>query len=120
MDKRGLLVQKKEIMENFDFDRVHEVMKLLNWEWGVIGCATDAVPNRERICTSASDRIDNVIKSFMEDPWHESTYVSSGGFKARIVTSRSGIHSLELSFEIVDFKGLDNLDLYTMEAIYGD
>jgi hypothetical protein len=63
--------QIDEIMDNFDFRRVHEMMKAVNWTWG-----DDGVPEEPELRTHA--------RQLLREIAHQEFYSSSGsgGFEA--------------------------------------
>ena len=72
-----------EIMDNFDFDKVHECMTKLNWKWVNNKSNTVRIPDKSEIREEArrllKECIDrNHIKN--SSCW----MVSCGGFKAQI------------------------------------
>ena len=67
----SLLQQKMEILDRFDFDKVHEYMKDTGWSW----CS--GLPTAFDLKVTAARLLDNVIKS--EEPASNS---STGGLTA--------------------------------------
>lgn len=59
------------IMENFDFERVHKVMDMLEWRWV---SAKNGVPSVEELKKEA--------KRLLVSSCSEKTQISTGGFKA--------------------------------------
>ena len=87
--------QIEEIMDEFDFEKVHKVMKLLNWKW--VG-ADDGVPRIAEMRRSARDhlaRVANVKSGAIGS--------ASGGFVARRETVE-GQQRLSLAFEIASWE----------------
>ena len=60
-----------DIMENFDFERVHKVMDMLEWRWG---SAKNGVPSVEELKKEA--------KRLLVSACVEKNHISTGGFKA--------------------------------------
>jgi hypothetical protein len=89
-----------DILNNFDFEKVHVVMKSLNWGWYPKG-----VPTVDDITFSARERIESVIKSCLLDAKPEEEYfVSSGGLKATAIKDDYGqITFLQLEFVVVSW-----------------
>ena len=54
----SLLQQKAEVLDRFNFDKVHEYMKETNWTWFAHG-----VPTPLELEITASRLLDNVIQS---------------------------------------------------------
>jgi len=66
-----------DIMDEFDFEKVHDIMKYLNWEWA-IGNGESAVPSMWRIMEQAKHLLEEVAGR--EDG--KCSYISTGGFMA--------------------------------------
>lgn len=62
------------IIDEFDFDRVHEVMKLLDWQWLTVRDDGMELPSKERLIAAARHRLRSSVKS---------GYCASGGLVAR-------------------------------------
>lgn len=76
-----------KIMDNFDFHKVHEVMKFLNWEWGF---TKNGVPEECEIRSFA--------RSLLKESVDKDCDIESGGFK---VINNEDI--LKLEFIITDW-----------------
>ena len=74
------------IMDEFDFNKVHKTMKLLNWEWRDIG-----VPDITEIRRNARYILNTAYKS-------ESGYCSTGGFESKVTK-----HGISLKFIIAEW-----------------
>lgn len=63
----------QELIDGFDFERVHSVMKTINWTWTNIGVPSqnDMIAKVHSLYSSIRDR---VLR-------HEYCYCASGGFK---------------------------------------
>ena len=76
-DERYFLLPTKlrnkidDIMENFDFERVHKVMDVIGWRWVF---ALNGIPSVEELKKTA--------KTLLVSACKEKTTVSTGGFKA--------------------------------------
>jgi anion-transporting ArsA/GET3 family ATPase len=79
-----LLEQLNNIMERFDFEKVHAYMKLTNWKW------IDEVPSVNKLRTTAEKLLYDVIVS--DSP---TTTSGTGGFTASKFT-----WGIELAFSI--------------------
>jgi hypothetical protein len=96
------------ILNNFDFLKVHLVMKSLNWVWYPKG-----VPTVDDITFSARERIESVIKACLLDAKPEEEYfVSSGGLKATAIKNDYGqITFLQLEFVVTSWDLNDPHDI---------
>lgn len=94
IELRKRLEVVEEIMENFDFERVHAVMDFLNWTWGL---DNPEVPTIQVLRSTARGLLLDVVA----DP--EKTYVGAGGFYARrhlFKDEDEESEELRLSFEL--------------------
>lgn len=82
-DVKKELIDK--ILEKFDFDKVHDVMEKLSWNWATVG-----IPSTYQIIKQAKELLYEV--SELENLSH----VATGGFRATKIDDEQ----LELSFEI--------------------
>ena len=73
--KQVLLNQVDEIMDSFDFRKVADVMKHLNWEWKGVG-----VPDEYEIRKNARELMKMAIKAGEE--------MSTGGWQVRIMSGQ--------------------------------
>lgn len=76
----------ENIMDEFDFDRVHKTMKSLNWEWRDKG-----VPDITEIRENAIYILNRAYES-------ESGYCATGGFEAKVTK-----HGVSLKFVVADW-----------------
>lgn len=88
------------IMDNFDFKKVHKTMNFLGWKWG-----ENEVPSVEELKETASDLLNHVVDVLTEDPpsvHHTDRFLTStGGFHASgYRTKRGNVAQLELYFAI--------------------
>ena len=76
----------ENIMDEFDFDRVHKTMKFLNWEW-----RNEGVPDIHRIRENARYVMPRAyeVKSGM---------IATGGFEAQVTK-----HGISLKFVLTDW-----------------
>lgn len=88
--------QIQNILEYFDFERVHETMVKLNWTWVSSDLKLEYIPEIEELKEHAKERLENAIKY----KWSE-----SGGF---IATNTSGVLNL---YFVVESTGFDITDL---------
>jgi hypothetical protein len=84
-----------DIINNFDFQKVHNVMKYLDWAWYPYG-----TPTVDELRFAARERIESVIKNCLLDAKSDQEYISSsGGLKATVIKNDYGqITFLELEF----------------------
>lgn len=110
----------KEIIDNFNFDKVHYVMTELNWEWVQlekeaytfedIENAPKRVPTIEELKMAAINRIECAIEE-AEKKEHakiDENYPfssASGGFKTTVFKDKKGrISWIELQFVLTDWE----------------
>jgi hypothetical protein len=69
--------QIDEIMDYFDFDRVHKVMTLINWRWGL---GQDAhVPDKRELRSTARVRLQTACDEYNKNGVFSCNY--SGGLR---------------------------------------
>ena len=68
--------QIKEIIANFDFERVHEAMVALKWTW-YNSKSEDKVPSTSELVMEATELLERVYNSD-----HNPSFIEMGGFKA--------------------------------------
>ena len=90
-----------DIINNFDFQKVHDVMKYLNWTWYPKG-----IPTVDNIIFGAREKIESVIKvCLLEAKPDEEYFVSSGGLKATAIKNKYGqITFLQLEFVLTSWE----------------
>lgn len=90
-----------DIINNFDFQKVHDTMKYLNWTWYPKG-----VPTVDNIIFGAREKIESVIKvCLLEAKPDEEYFVSSGGLKATAIKNEYGqITFLQLEFVLTSWE----------------
>lgn len=76
----------ENIMDEFDFDRVHKTMRLLNWKWAGVG-----VPDITEIRKCAIYILNSAYQS-------ESGHCATGGFEAKVTK-----HGVSLKFVVADW-----------------
>ena len=69
-----------EVMEDFDFDRVHLIMVNLDWKWD-IGDGEMTIPSTYRIMKKAEGLLTNAASHYGEN---ENYSCGSGGFMAHL------------------------------------
>ena len=92
------------IMDNFDFERVHNTMDLLDWRWAGVG-----VPSEEKIKREAWKHLDSAIEQALSPNNTESIDVgwisASGGLVARAwKTKKNNLSRLELDFVLTGWE----------------
>lgn len=80
----------EEIMENFDFEKMHEVMKFLKWEWWNL----KTTPTVEQLREAARKKL--------EDTATRKLGFHSGGFRTEYINDGD----LHLSFVVTDWDTL--------------
>jgi hypothetical protein len=93
-----------DIMDGFDFAKVHDIMQSLDWEWA-IGHGESEVPSMWRIMEQAKHLLEEVAGR--EDG--KCSYISTGGFMA--MKHEDG--SLTLHFVLESFDA--DIDFYEEE-----
>ena len=91
------------VLQHFDFDKVHHVMKALDWKW--VGCdsydSEAKVPSIQRLMLRASSLLQDAYHGVQET---SKRYVAScGGFKAEAERYEDGEVLLTLSFVVTDW-----------------
>ena len=93
-----------EILNEFDFERVHSTMTQLGWTWHAIG-----VPTIDDLRKSSRQRIDDAIKGCLGDGQTGSEFFSSsGGLKATVTKNHYGqIDFIQLEFILESWETTD-------------
>lgn len=94
--------QIQNILEDFDFENVHETMTKLKWTWVSSDLKYEHIPEIEELKKHAKERLEKAI----EYKWSE-----SGGF---IATNTSGVLNLYFVVESTmnDFTDLKDVKIY--------
>ena len=89
-----------DIINNFDFEKVHRTMKYLNWVWHPKG-----IPTVNHLIYGARERIESVIKNCLLNANPNEEYISSsGGLKATAIKDDYGqITFLQLEFVLTSW-----------------
>jgi hypothetical protein len=89
-----------DIINNFDFQKVHDVMNHLDWAWYPYG-----TPTVDELRFAARERIESVIKNCLLDAKPDQEYISSsGGLKATAIKNDYGqITFLQLEFIVTSW-----------------
>lgn len=85
-----------EIMDFFEFDKVHKAMTVLNWEWRDIG-----VPDIYEIKKTARQMMYKCYENCVKDK--SSRGLSTGGFRAFCEFEDGVFMGIELSFILESF-----------------
>lgn len=97
-----------EVLAHFDFERVHETMKALNWKW-----CDQGVPSIKELKESAEERMSNAIEQVL-DPnnteHHDIGWISAtGGFKAMAWRKEDGsLAKVQLEFIVTEWDAEDD------------
>lgn len=90
--------QIDHIMDHFDFEQVHETMKLLDWKWGIGDLAE--IPDIPRLRATARRLIKNAIECAEKE---EITYhAETGGFRASCMIEDNKAY-LQLDFVLTSW-----------------
>ncbi len=96
-----------EVLAHFNFEKVKETMKALNWEWADTG-----IPSIQDLKESAEYHMNSAIEQavFFDNKEHHNTgwISSSGGFKATAWKTKKGkLAKVQLEFIVSDWEALD-------------
>lgn len=109
-----------EILENFDFTRVHEVMKFLDWTW-----YTGGVPSEEELYDTVKEYCEALVDSAVDKLWEhdfddfmdadeeESWYTwgtSTGGFDWDITVMNNMDVVIDVKFVLTHWRESNNVD----------
>ena len=80
--KREELIEKmvSEVMEKFDFDKVHNVMVYLDWRWQIDN-GVRTVPSSYRLMKQAESLLWEVMQYYPDTGFHS---LGTGGFMASL------------------------------------
>lgn len=92
-----LYSQIEDIMERFQFDKVHAVMTFLNWTWARHGVVPTVQELRDEARRQLAEVVSHWIK--MGSPAAGAS-VASGGFRATMNVFESGEASVDLIFYV--------------------
>lgn len=92
----------EEIMDNFEFEKVHEVMDALKWEW-IDGDGHFRVPSEKELRKRTSEMLYQTINSYLTEIMdggdiNDQARISSGGFECTFDGE-----SLNLNFVLADW-----------------
>ena len=107
--KIGKEDQIRIILEETDFEKIHNVMEYLNWCWMKWPEMHFYLPSIEQLKQTAKDMLERVWDLDSED--FEYVFDSSGGFKA-VKFTYDGLKMLSLHFELTgwefDYEGVQS------------
>ena len=66
---------KKELIASLDFDKIHKIMKTLNWNW----IPDNKIPTHSKLVLQAEELIDEVLDAL--ENGKEEYVVATGGFE---------------------------------------
>lgn len=109
--KRTIDDQINEIIINFDFKKVYNVMRFLDWTW----YGYKSSPTVDMLKEAAKKRLRNVYQLTLDSNYKESHYVSSGGLRGvctKYLKNDEDIFVFELHFDCVnwDSNPFDNME----------
>ena len=84
----------EDIMENFNFDKVHKIMTMLDWKWAM---TANGVPSMDELRAEA--------KRLLIDAAVERTCVATGGFRAVYESDGSDDPYIGLEFIVEECEG---------------
>lgn len=82
------------VVDNFNFERVHAVMKFLDWRWGV---EAPTVPSVEQLRSTAISLLKDIISGRAKN---KQTSISTGGLSATGYFNSDSLCRLTLTFEL--------------------
>lgn len=94
------LILISNVLNDFNFQKVHNCMKCLNWDWFDKG-----IPTVDDLRFSARERMESAIKGCLEHGTQGQGFMSSsGGLKATATKNNYGqIDFLELEFVVTSW-----------------
>jgi len=95
----------EDIIDNFDFDRVHNVMDYLNWQWTTCSGVPTIEELKEKAISLLRDASELRLGGY-KDTHHESPIIcSTGGFEAKAWCDedKTQIVGLELKFVLTSW-----------------
>ena len=106
MDQVDISLEK--VIANFDFEKVHDVMRYLGWEWFSRDCETSSVPTMGRLVQTAQKLLRQAYQGCMSDPKEETFYVcGTGGFKATVFKQNNKFIAANLEFILTSWEEED-------------
>lgn len=98
-----------EVLDNFDFERVHKVMTFLDWKWISLSEGTNEVPSIARMVRSAQQYLSMAYDGLAKASHGDNQYmVGCGGFEVWAKRYTTGLDKpdvlLTLSFNLAQFE----------------
>lgn len=110
-DKTTLIEMRDNILDNFEFEKVHKAMVALDWGWGSLG-GERRVPEVSELKIEARKLLTEVIDRHIEtgNKW---VGISTGGFDTELLVCDDGIPDMSLRFYVDEWtEGGDCWDEY--------
>jgi len=106
-----------EIIEEFDYIKVHECMVALNWKWGSVvnhyygGGAVYETPDIETMKQATIDNLFKIVEELENNPIDTTQYYSSsGGFRYELEKENKRIVYVNMSFVVTDWSAFDTIE----------
>lgn len=80
---------KKEVLDNFDFEKVHRVMEFLNWTWSTKK-KKEKIPSIKKMKKHAERLIEDAIKGLKKHGADQYS-IATGGFEAYAFYGEEGL-----------------------------
>ncbi len=98
-----------EVLDNFDFEKVHKVMTFLDWKWISLSDATNEVPSIAKLVRTAQQYLEMAYDGLAKASYEDNQYmVGSGGFEAQAKRYPAGLDKpdvlLTLSFNLAQWE----------------
>ena len=98
-----------EVLDNFDFEKVHKVMTFLEWKWFSYSESTMEVPSIAKLVRTAQQYLEMAYAGLEKIEHNEHSYmVGSGGFEAQAKRYPACIDKpdvlLTLTFNLASFE----------------
>lgn len=86
-----------EVIDNFNFETVRQVMKLLEWTYGF----SEECPSTNELVTTARNLLSDVSERCKND---DNFFAETGGFRATAYRSKDGSLDLHLDFIVEEYQ----------------
>ena len=84
-----------EVMDWFDFEKVHRVMTMLDWKWAMIGAVPEIPDLRKQ------------VRKLMRELWNsDNQLVATGGFVVRLHREKNWAR-FSVAFELTEWNSED-------------
>ena len=98
-----------EVLDNFDFEKVHKVMTFLDWKWYNYSENTREVPSIARMIRTVQQYLSQAYDGLAKNEWNENQYmIGSGGFEVWAKRWPAGLDRpdvlLTLTFNLASFE----------------